>query len=87
MSGAAIAQTVRSYIQRELMVGEAREVQDDSPLLEWGVIESLKMVALLSFLEREYQVVIPETEHVPENFQDVAALTRLVERLQAGAAR
>jgi len=87
VSGAAIAQTLRSYIQRELMGGEAREVRDDSPLLEWGVIESLKMVALLAFLEREYAVVVPEAEHMPENFQDVAALTRMVERLQAGEAR
>lgn len=83
MMAGTMAQAIRGYIQRELMIGDPRELRDDSPLLEWGVIESLKMVALLGFLEREVGLIIPEREHSPENFENVAALVRMVERLQA----
>jgi acyl carrier protein len=70
------------FIQQDLMPGDARQVNDASPLLDWGVIESLKMVALLTFIETEFGVRVPEQEQVPNNFETVRTLASMVTRLR-----
>jgi acyl carrier protein len=38
---------------------------------------------LVSYIEEEFGVVVPEEELVPEHFQSVSRLTAFVERLQS----
>jgi acyl carrier protein len=43
-------------------------------------IDSLSIVEMILFLERKYQVTIPETELVPENFKSVKTLAACAHR-------
>jgi acyl carrier protein len=70
--------TLKEYVVRELLHGDGRGLDFESPLLEWGVLGSFSMVALIEFLQRSYQVEIPSDEVVPENFQNLSAISRMV---------
>lgn len=80
MSDPELLSEVRSYVVREMLHGDGRGLDENSPLLEWGVIESLSMVSLIRFMEDRYGIKIPDDEIVPDNFANLTAIAALVER-------
>lgn len=56
------------------------KVEDDQSLLEEGIIDSLKMVELLSFIEGRYGVVVDDDELIPENFETLNAMVNFLEQ-------
>ncbi len=55
----------------------------DRQLSELG-LTSLKMVNLMLSVEMEFDIMIPQTEITPENFQSVGSIARLVARTLPG---
>ena len=56
------------------------KVEDDRSLLEEGIIDSLKMVELLSFIEGRYGIVVDDDELIPENFETLNAMVNFLEQ-------
>jgi acyl carrier protein len=56
------------------------EFADDDSFLGTGLIDSLGIVQLVSFVESEYSVKVPDTDLVPSNFDSVVKLADYVER-------
>ena len=59
----------------------ASEAIEDTPLLEQGLLDSLGLMKLVAFLERRYQLVVPEEEIAPDNFRSLAAIRKLIDSL------
>ncbi len=76
--------TILDYVRKEYL-----EEDDDRPLTETtrlisgGIVDSFSMVSLKRFLERKYDVKIPDADASPEAFDTVASIAALVERLAA----
>ena len=71
--------TLRNYIVNERFHGKAPAVfDDDYDLIDSGTIDSLFMMGLITYLEREYKVVFGINDIVPKNFKSVSALTAFV---------
>lgn len=63
---------IRDYISRELVSDPGLlPIQDDTSLLETGILDSLSLLRLLVFLEDEFSVQIDDFDLVPENFTTV----------------
>lgn len=58
------------------------DIDASTRLIEDHVLDSLSMILLVSELEDEFDIEISAREIVPENFQSVEAISRLMERLQ-----
>lgn len=69
---------VHEYVANELMGGDAKGLDGKTPLLDLGIIDSLRIVTLLTFLETRFAVVVPETEMVPTNFGTLDGIVALV---------
>ncbi len=78
---------LRGFVVDELLDGNDEGLDAQTPLLQWGVIDSLAMVTLLAFIEERLGVKVPDEQVRPEHFQNLAALGELLERLatRAGA--
>ena len=76
----AIERALCAHVSEELLAGEA-EIEPGTPLLALGVIDSLSMVSLLSFIQEHYGVDVADDDVTVENFEDVVAIARLVARL------
>lgn len=83
MDASEVGRILHEHVVETLLHGDAGDLDEDTPLLELGVIDSLAMVGLLAFLRERFGVVVPDREVSPRNFQSLAALRRLVERLIA----
>ena len=77
---AANTQTVATEIHgwlRDNVTG-GREVPDDYPLIENGVLTSLQTVELVTFLEDRFGIFVEDEEFDEENFGSVEAIAGLV---------
>ena len=59
------------------------EVGYDSPLISSGIVGSFSMVSLKVFLERKYDIKLPNEEATPEAFDTVTKIVELVQRHQS----
>lgn len=74
---------ISDYVQRELLGGAdqpetAPELKPDTPLLEWGILNSLNTAKLLAYLRDELGVEVPLTHVTGRYFQDLESVTDLV---------
>ena len=73
--------TIRDFITREILHGsQMNPLQDQDLLIESGIIDSLGIMTLLTFLEEEFSIEVPGDELIPENFESIIAITAMVER-------
>ncbi len=56
------------------------EVNADTPLISSGIVDSFSMVSLKAFLEKRYDIRIPDDEATPEAFDTVNSIVRIVEK-------
>jgi acyl carrier protein len=61
----------------------ASDVTEDTLLLEQGLLDSLGLMKLVAFLERQYRLVVPEEEITSDNFASLATIRKLIDRLSA----
>ena len=73
--------SIRDFITREILHGSLMNpLQDQDLLIESGIIDSLGIMTLLTFLEEEFSIEVPGDELIPENFESIIAITAMVER-------
>jgi acyl carrier protein len=63
--------------------GSWADVDEDYPLLERQVIDSLGMMNLISLLEGEFGIDIDDGDVVPSNFRTIRDIAGLVESKSA----
>ena len=81
-----INKTVRDYVVREyLEEGDEREITETTPLISGGIVDSFSMVSLKRFLEKKYQIQIPDADATPDAFDTVQSIVSLVRRFQKAA--
>ena len=70
---------LRSHIVRELMSGQERPgLENDTPLLKSGILDSLSLLKLVLFIEKNFSVRVEPEELIPENFASVDAICNFV---------
>jgi acyl carrier protein len=69
---------LRDHLVEEVLDGEGDGLDAGSPLLEWGILNSMEIVKLLKQIERRFGVKIPERQVIAANFRDLDTITRLV---------
>lgn len=68
---------IKNFLKKQAPKGVA--FSDSDSLLASGVIDSMKMLDLISFVEQQFNIKIDEDEMMPDNFESVDAITRFVE--------
>lgn len=64
------------YIKNELVVSdESLDITPDDDLLGSGLVDSLGMMKLISFIEKEFGLKIPAEDMVIENFMTVSCIS------------
>jgi acyl carrier protein len=75
-----IANRLRAFILAEVWVeGKPEDLADDTPLIERGILDSLGIWNLVSFIEEEFGVTVDDEELIPEHFGTIALITSLIE--------
>ena len=79
-----LRRTILDYVRKEyLEEDDDRTLTETTKLISGGIVDSFSMVSLKRFLERKYDLRIPDADASPEAFDTVESIAALVERLSA----
>ena len=76
-------EVILSYIKKEYLdEDEAADMTLDehTPLISSGIVDSFSMVSLKRFLEKKYEVRLPDEEATPQAFDSVTSIIALVNK-------
>lgn len=73
---------ILDYVTKEYLEDDDTELTTATPLITGGIVDSFSMVSLKRFLEKKYQVRIPDADASPEAFDTVGDIAKLVRRFQ-----
>ncbi len=80
-----VKRMVTEYVTREyLEEGDDRVIKEDTPLITGGIVDSFSMVSLKRFLEKKYNIQIPDADATPQAFDSINNIADLVTRFTKG---
>jgi acyl carrier protein len=76
-----------AFVRRELLDGkDVAEFTTTTPLLDWGLLNSIETTRLVAHIRTAFGVRVPPTEMVSRHFKDVESITDLVTSLRTPVA-
>jgi acyl carrier protein len=74
-----VLECITQYI-REHMLNDDESVQltVETPLLEWGILNSIGTMRLVGFIRSEFGVRVPPGQMIRQNFQNIRCIASLV---------
>ena len=82
MSNTDIFGKLKNYVAGEILEGHDVGLDASTALLDLGVLNSLEITRLVTFIEATFDVSVPLEAVLAENFKDLAAITNLIATLK-----
>jgi acyl carrier protein len=86
MHAEAVAEDILAFVRKHFPSPRTRTIAHDDALLETGIVDSLGVLDLVAFLERQYGITVVDEDLVPANFGTVAGMALLVQHKSNPAA-
>ena len=67
------------FFAREFLEGSREDLTAETQLLELGILDSLSLLKTAEFIEEQFGIEINEDDMIPENFQDLNCIYRMIE--------
>jgi acyl carrier protein len=71
--------SIRSFITKKFPAARKKVLHDDLPLLGSGIIDSLGVLDIVTFLEQAFLIKVSDDELTPDNFASIRCLASFVE--------
>lgn len=78
-----IVESIRRFLCEKLGIAEAERVDADAPLVRKGVVDSVEVMQVVTFLEATYGISVDDSEIVPRNFRSLQTMADFVNRKRA----
>jgi acyl carrier protein len=69
---------VQEFIVENFMFGDDNGLNEDTSLLDEGIVDSTGVLELVSFLEEQYDLSIEEDEFIPENLDSLKNIDQFI---------
>ena len=74
---------LREFVGVEVLgFGDATRLSEDESLISRGLIDSLALMKIVTFIEVETAVHVPDAEVIPANFESICSIDSMVSRLK-----
>ncbi len=74
----AVETAITEFLVEEVLDGESEDLNLETPLLEYGLLDSLSLAKLVATLETSFDAKIPTDQLSPDNLQTIQHIARLV---------
>ena len=69
---------IREFILEKFPLARKQHLKDTDALLETGILDSLGVLDLVSFIEQKFSIGMTDEELMPENFQTIERIAAFV---------
>jgi acyl carrier protein len=82
----SIEDRVRAFVKDTFPSPEAGELPAEQSLFDAGILDSIGVLTLVTWLEPEFGIVVDDDDVIPENIDGIGRLVRYVQgkRTEAG---
>jgi 2-hydroxymuconate-semialdehyde hydrolase len=70
------------YIKKEFVEDPDEEIDENTPLMSSGLIDSLSIVSLVAFIDKKYGIKIPDEKGTVENFETVTKIIDIINQFK-----
>ncbi len=78
----ATSKKIRQFVFDKFPKCKNEDFKDSESLIDSGLVDSLGMLDLVTFVEEDFGITVQDVELTPENFESIAALSEFVESKQ-----
>jgi acyl carrier protein len=79
----ATEQNIIDFLVNDLLYDkDLDKLAPSDPLIEGGLLDSLGVMRVVSFCEETFGIELADTDVVPENFETVSAIAKLIDAKQ-----
>ncbi|MDQ7798348.1 MAG: acyl carrier protein [Candidatus Edwardsbacteria bacterium] len=79
-----IKKMIIEYVKKEYLDEDSdQEVKEDTKLISSGIVDSFSMVSLKTYLEKKFQIKLPDEDATPEAFDSVNNIIELIKKFGA----
>lgn len=82
MNQSEVLHSLKGYISREILDGKDIGLDGSTPLIEWGIINSMEIARLVTFIQERFGVKVPSDKITIEYFGNLNAISSLVVDLE-----
>lgn len=79
----SIESKIRDFVSKTFPAARKQTIRATDEWLQSGLIDSLGILDLVQFLEKQFRIHISDEELLPENFQSLSAVVNFVWRKAA----
>ena len=69
---------IKAFIQKEFLRDQGPDLEITDNLIEQGIIDSLGIMRLLTYLERSFGIKVTDEELVPVNFETIESISSFI---------
>jgi len=74
-----LKKTIIDYVKHEYLEDEdAEEIDENTPLISSGIVDSFSMVSLKTFLEKKFEIKIPDDKATTDAFDSINNIINLL---------
>lgn len=84
MNNKVLALELRKFLYDDKLKSEFKNLTDEDSLLEMGIIDSVKMLELIEYIEINFGIQVDEDDMVPEHFDSISAIVRYIQKRLTG---
>jgi acyl carrier protein len=79
MTSISNKETIRKFIVKEIAKKEEHmQVSDQENIVETGLIDSLGIMQLVLYLEKEFFIKVKDEDIIPEHFESIDAISAYI---------
>ena len=84
MNEGSIEAVIERFIVDDLLLGSNQtELDLNQPLISSGILDSLALLQLMSFIKQQFGVAVQDGEVIPDNFQTIRRISTFIEGKRA----
>jgi len=69
---------IKTFIRTELIYDDEKDFDENTNLIERGIVDSMSLVRLISFIEENYEMQVQDEDIVPENFSSLNKISSFI---------
>ena len=69
---------IREFVRQQFPLAQRRSIGDDDSLIEGGIIDSMGVLEIVTFIESQFEVVLADDEVASDNFRSIQSLADFV---------
>lgn len=79
MNAKEIKIKIKKFLLNDFVGSGQSDLDNGESLLEKGIIDSVKMLELIEFIESNYKIKVDEDDLIPENFDTIDAIVAYIQ--------